>query len=129
LITAKDKNRNHRRKTKEDEGYLQIRKKGVLTMRIIIIRSGGFTGIPVEVSIDEKDLPEQEADEIHTAVRESQFFALPTKLPDHSGGADKFNYTITVEDVGRAHTVVGSESALPEALKKLVQSHMRKGRA
>jgi hypothetical protein len=104
-------------------------KEKEMAMRINIIRSGGFTGIPVEVTLDEKDLPAQEADEIQTAVRESQFFALPTKLPDHSGGADNFNYTITVEDVGRAHTVVGSESALPEALKKLVQSHMRKGRA
>jgi hypothetical protein len=25
LISTKDENRNHRRKTKEDEGYLQIR--------------------------------------------------------------------------------------------------------
>jgi hypothetical protein len=55
-------------------------------MRITLVRSGGFTGMPVEVSLDEKDLPSDEMDEIDRAVRESGFFSLPTKLPDHSGG-------------------------------------------
>jgi hypothetical protein len=97
-------------------------------MRITLVRSGGITGMPVEVSIDEKDLPSDEMDEIDRAVHESGFFSLPTKLPDHSGGADQFNYTITVEDIGRAHTVVGTESALPHPLGEIVQKLIQRSR-
>jgi hypothetical protein len=97
-------------------------------MRIQIVRSGGFTGMPIEVSINENDLQPDEVNQLHSAVQESQFFTLPTKLPDHSGGADSFNYTITVEERGKTHTIVGTESALPPSLAKLVQKYIRKAR-
>jgi hypothetical protein len=97
-------------------------------MRIIIVRSGGFTGIPVEITVDENELQPNEADQLHSAVQESHFFSLPTRLPDHSGGADTFNYTITVEDLARTHTIVGPESALPPPLDELVQKFMRRRR-
>jgi hypothetical protein len=97
-------------------------------MRIQVVRSGGFTGMPVECAFDENDLEPEEAQQLRDAVQESQFFALPTRLPDHSGGADQFNYTVTVEEKGRNHTVIGTESALPGELDKIVQKLIRKSR-
>jgi len=94
-------------------------------MRIHMIRTGGFTGIPVEISVDEQELEPQEAQELHEALEEAHFFELPTRLPDYSGGADTFTYTLTVVDEDQTHTVVCPESALPEALDGMVQKLVR----
>jgi hypothetical protein len=97
-------------------------------MRISVIRTGGFTGIPVEISVDESELELDEAVEMHAAIEESRFFSLPTRLPDHSGGADQFSYTITVQDEQNVHTVIASESALPEPLDGFIQRLVRRAR-
>jgi len=87
-------------------------------MRIDFMRSGGFTGIPLRKTLDTDTLPAEEGQELERLVDAAEFFSLP-ETPG-SGGADKRQYKITVEQNGRTHTVEADERAVPAALKPLV---------
>jgi len=51
-------------------------------------------------------LPRQEADELKRLVNATRFFDLPSTMSSLSpGAADYRQYTITIEDNGKQHTV------------------------
>ena len=59
---------------------------------------------------------------MRASVDEAGFFDLPGDSPASpgAGGADRFAYTVTVEDERRSHTVRRSDSDLPAGLRALI---------
>ncbi|MBI5667940.1 MAG: hypothetical protein HZC41_08010 [Chloroflexi bacterium] len=91
-------------------------------MRIEFERSGGFANIRVAGAVDTESLPPQEAQALSDLVNKLDFFALPSVIPSVTGGADRFQYTLTVEDEGRRHTVELPESAATGDFANLIGS-------
>jgi len=98
------------------------------TLRISIERSGGFAGITMKTTVDEKDLSPGEAQKLHQMVEEADFFNLPGKIISRSPQPDRFQYELRLEENGRQHMVRVSEEAMPEKLKLLVEWLMEKAR-
>jgi hypothetical protein len=90
-------------------------------MRISFERTGGFAGISSTKTVDTADIPANEADQLPQLVEASDFFNLPEKITASTAQADRFQYTLTVEDEGRKHTVTVSEAALPGTLRPLIE--------
>jgi hypothetical protein len=90
-------------------------------MRISFERTGGFAGISRTKSVDTADIPANEADQLPQLVEASDFFNLPENITASTTQADRFQYTLTVEDEGRKHTVTVSEAALPGTLRPLIE--------
>ncbi|MBD2461796.1 hypothetical protein H6G89_12125 [Oscillatoria sp. FACHB-1407] len=89
-------------------------------MQISMERSGGFTGIPLVVTVDTVTLSPAEAEHLRQLVNAADFFRLPEAIAD-TPQPDRFHYQITVQDNGQHHTVSVSESAMPAGLRPLVQ--------
>jgi hypothetical protein len=88
-------------------------------MRIEFTRSGGFAGMRLSRTFDTGQLPEEEAHQLDQLVDAANFFSLPETL--QSGGADKFQYKISIERDGKAHTVQADERAAPPPLASLIK--------
>ncbi len=89
-------------------------------MKIILERSGGFTGIPLVSALDLDKLPQAECEDLEGLVKASAFFDLPSSLPTPPGGADRFHYRMTVQDAARSHTVEMGDYEIPEELQQLI---------
>ena len=90
-------------------------------MRIHFVRTGGFAGMQLVNTIDSEELPEEEVHALESELDNAHFFELPPFLSRDTGGADRFQYEITVEDGRKTHTVAGGESSLPGNVQPLVQ--------
>ena len=97
-------------------------------MRISIERSGGFAGITMRTTVDEKDVAPDEALKLRQLVEETDFFNLPGKIISRSPQPDRFQYELKLEEKGRQNTVTVSEEAMPPKLKPLVNWLMEKAR-
>ncbi len=95
-------------------------------LRISIERSGGFAGITMETTIDEKDLSADEAQKLRRLVEKADFFNLSKKIAPRSPRPDRFQYELSLEESGRQHTVTIGEETMPESLKPLVKWLMEK---
>jgi hypothetical protein len=78
-------------------------------MRIQFKMEGGiasFPGLSKPITIDSDQLPKQESDELKQLINATHFFDLPivVGLPS-PGSADYIQYTITIQDEGKQHTV------------------------
>ena len=98
-------------------------------MKIQLKRTGGFTGIPLNVAIDTNQYEEDEKNALSALVDAAHFFSLPEIIPSTSPGADRFEYRITVETSGKSHTVEVGESAVPDSLQPLIMRVISQGRA
>ena len=75
-------------------------------MQIRIRRSGGFAGLEEDLgTVDTVGFDHEHGSALERLVNESNFFALPSTLPDETIGADNFQYHVTVSDGGKQHTV------------------------
>jgi len=78
-------------------------------VRIQLKMEGGiayFPGLSKPITIDSDELPKQESDELKRLVNATHFFDLPTVIGSPPrGAADYRQYTITIEDDGKQHTV------------------------
>lgn len=90
-------------------------------MKINFERSGGFAGLRTAATFDTESLPSEESRRLQEELERARFFDLPAKLDSPAGGADRFEYKITVEDKGRRHIVEFGEAAAPESLQPLIQ--------
>lgn len=90
-------------------------------MRMHYVRTGGFAGIKLETQVDSETLPPEEARSLVDEVRQSGFFKLPGQLKAAPGGADRFQYTLTIWDAAEVHTVEIGEAQMPDSLRPLVQ--------
>lgn len=90
-------------------------------MRIHFVRTGGFAGMRLVNTIDSEELPEEEVQALESELDNANFFELPAFLSGEMGGADRFQYEITVEDGRQVHTVAAGESSLTGDIQPLVQ--------
>jgi hypothetical protein len=90
-------------------------------MIIQMVRSGGFTGIPLRAVIDTEQLEVDEGRKLRNLVEAAGFFSLPASIPSPGGGADRFHYQLTVEDAGHSHTVEIGEGSASEPLQDLIR--------
>jgi hypothetical protein len=90
-------------------------------MRIQFQRSGGFTGMRVEATIDTASLDPAKAEKVHMLVNSAGFFDLPERLHTSLKGVDELQYVITAEEEGRRHTVYTSDGAAPASLRPLLR--------
>ncbi len=78
-------------------------------MRLQFKMEGGIASFPGRsspITIDSDQLPKQESDELKRLVNATRFFDLPATMSSLSpGAADYRQYTITIEDEGKQHTV------------------------
>jgi hypothetical protein len=78
-------------------------------MRVQLKMEGGiafFPGLSKPIIIDSDQLSRQEADELKRLVDAAHFFELPTTMPSPArGAADYRQYTITIQDGSKLHTV------------------------
>ena len=79
-----------------------------------------FPGLSQPVTFDTAKLPKAEAAELRQLVDAAQFFDLPATAGSRRGAADYRQYTITVEQGGRRHTVRLADPIEGEALQALV---------
>src|SRR2546428_11651518 len=65
-----------------------------------------FPGLSKPILIDSDKLPREESDELKRLVNATHFFDLPPVVGSPPpGAADYRQYTITIEDEGKQHTV------------------------
>ncbi len=94
------------------------------TMRVIFTSEGGvafFPGLSRPVAIDAAALTDEERNELKHLIDECDFFALPSEAAKPAkGAADYRQYTITVEEQGRRHTVKASDPLDDPKLRNLI---------
>ena len=90
-------------------------------MRITYERTGGFTGMRVAMTIDLKDLPDDQAKELGDLLDQSDFFDLPEKIMPSGSVPDQFQYTVTVEAERGSHTVRTGDVTAPDSLRPLLE--------
>ncbi len=83
-------------------------------------RSGGFAGMRMTTSVDSDALPLEQAEEMRSALEKADFFQLPSRITAETGGADRFQYRVTVHAQDIQHTVEVGEAAVPENLWSLL---------
>jgi hypothetical protein len=101
-------------------------------MRIEFVTEGGiahFPGLSRPVMIDGTDLSAEEGAELTRLVEAARFFEQSTTVGrPPPGAADYRQYTITVEDGGRQHTVKLTDPVEDPALQQLLHFMQRKAR-
>jgi len=108
--------------------YARARAWEEKTLRISMVRSGGFAGITMRGTVDEKDLSRDEAQKLRQLVEGSDFFNLPRKIVSRVPQPDRFQYELRLEEKDQKHTVAVSEEAMPEKLRPLIKWLMEKAR-
>lgn len=92
-------------------------------MRIQFTTDGGlayFPGLSEPVTIDTDRLPGEDGSEIEKLVQDAHFFEQQPRSHTASGAADYRQYTITIDDAGRTHTVQVPEPIEDLSLRTLV---------
>lgn len=87
-------------------------------MQISLQRSGGFTGIPLTITVDTATLSPAQATQVRHWVEAADFFCLSSSsMPAQP---DRFEYEVTVREGDRAHTITVGDAAIPEPLRPLL---------
>jgi hypothetical protein len=89
-------------------------------MHIHFERTGGFTGLRLSATFDSASFSDEERVALRNLLEDARFFNLPASL-DSPGGADSFQYRLTVEDQDRQHSLQASEGAVPDSLWPLLR--------
>jgi hypothetical protein len=104
-------------------------------VRVEVERSGGFAGIVTRRSADTADLPPEAAAELRGLVAGvdlsglEQRLAATTDAPGPpAGGADRFQYDVTVDDGQQVHRFSVQDGSVPPELQPLLGAAMRLGR-
>jgi hypothetical protein len=102
-------------------------------MRVIFQTEGGiayFPGLSRPVVIDSEALTEEEASELKRLLEAARFFERPTiASAPRPGAADYRQYTITVEDDGRRHTIRLVDPVDDPTLQQVLRFLQTKARA
>ncbi len=90
-------------------------------MRVRFERSGGFAGITLGSDFDSAEMPADQTAELTRLVSDARFFELPAAITPEKPGADRFQYSISVDDGAQKHCVEFEQGSAPEYLQPLVQ--------
>ena len=91
-------------------------------MHIQFERSGGFMGTTTKSSFDLSDLPESDAEQIHTIIDQINFSALPKDLTVAKNNPDQFTYTISIQTQEWEHTIITGDSSAPLEIQPLIKT-------
>jgi hypothetical protein len=101
-------------------------------MRVEFITQGGiahFPGLSRPVVIDSAALSAEEDAELKRLVEAARFFEQPaTAGAPPPGAADYYQYTISIEDEGRQHTLKLADPVEDPALQQLLHFLQAKAR-
>lgn len=89
-------------------------------LKIQFERSGGFAGIKIRFSLEEKDLSPEERERLLEMLQQAGVFNQP-KLRTSPSGVDRFTYRLTVANGGKVHTIEVDESNMPQEMRPLVE--------
>ncbi len=89
-------------------------------MRILLERTGGFTGKKLERPLDSSTLSAPQARRLKELLSQSRFFEFPPTLESLHPSADHFNCRLTVESGERKHPVEACETAIPGPMRALL---------
>lgn len=93
-------------------------------MRIQFSMEGGvvyFPGLSRPVTIGNDQMTQEEAAELRRLIEAAGFFDLPSKLGTPGrGAADYRQYTVTIEEGPRRHTIQVAEPIEDDDLKRLL---------
>ena len=89
-------------------------------MILVFERSGGFTAIPLRLTVDTKDLDSQESKMLQSQVAAADFFNLPERENTTGRGYDRFIFKLTVQNAKQNHTIEYGDSSIPEPLQPLI---------
>src|SRR5215470_6549135 len=89
------------------------------TIRVSLLRHGGFLGRSLTLELDSGSLSEEESRTLSKMINAANFFNLPAAIMPQ-GGADRFQYEVTVEEQAKRHTVNTADGAVPEQLQPLI---------
>jgi Emfourin len=91
-------------------------------LRIELTRSGGYAGLTTKLGeLDTAELPESEARELEDLVSKANVPALAAASPIRGGGADRFQYELTIEGPDGRHELAISEDRIPDELRPLIE--------
>ena len=83
-------------------------------------RSGGFTAIPLRLTLDTEDLDIQESTMLQNQIAAADFFNLPGQKASSGRGYDRFTFKLTVQDADQNHTIEYGDANIPEPLQPLI---------
>jgi hypothetical protein len=96
--------------------------------RIEVHRSGGFAGIGLSGSADIDALPADEARELLALFDQLDVDSPPRAARPSAGGADRFQYDVTVSRGGNRRTLSLEETDLTPAQRDILTRILRRGR-
>ena len=79
-----------------------------------------FPGLAQDVTIDSRQLPEDAADMLQRLVEEANFFEQPPEVCDSARAYDIRQYSLTIQDGRRCHTVTLTDQVEDPALRALL---------
>jgi len=97
-------------------------------MNISFERTGGFAGMRVAATIDTDSLPPAEAAALQKLITAADFFNQSEDRPNRVV-PDGFQYTITVKDGARQHTLHLGDGSIPDKLQPLVNDLSTRARS
>lgn len=90
-------------------------------MKIEFVRSGGFAGLRLGVTVDTETVDSAQASRLETLVHQAAFFDLPGQDGISSPMPDRFEYRVRITSAMRGtHAIVVYETAVPERLRPLL---------
>jgi hypothetical protein len=90
-------------------------------LRVEVTRSGGFAGISRTGTVDTGDLDEGRAEMLRTLVDQCRLEIRPETGRREAGGADRFQYGVTIVRDGQKRSIVLREPDLSEAQERLIR--------
>ena len=95
-------------------------------MKISVRRSGGFANIGASAEVDTSTLPREKADELQRLVGNAGFPDQPPAPLRAAGGADVYQYEITLDDGSGAKTYRADEMKMPDGWRAVVDGVLKK---
>jgi hypothetical protein len=83
-------------------------------------RSGGFAGISLTAAADADSLGEEHAAQLQSLLRSPEVPQEPDHAAPGSGGADRFQYQLDLDDGQHRRSFAWSEAQVPEEMRPLV---------
>lgn len=87
-------------------------------MRVSLVRSGGFSGIRRSATLDTNDLDPRRAERLRRLADNADLGRAAE--PTIRVAADRFRFTLTIEDGERSETVTYPEDRIPENVRPLI---------
>lgn len=92
--------------------------------RIALERTGGFAGVPVRVQVG----PDDDEAERWTGLLADVDLDRLGPAAARTAAPDRFSYALTIEADGAVHDLRCGETALPQAVRPLVDALVRRAR-